>query len=394
MSSATDLPPPPRLHPRDLAGLAPTEVSVALAKDDLVQVFDPQQDRFVTVPKREAAAHDPVLRDLQEPLLAPNPKRFVLFPIAWPDIWAAYKQHAASFWTAEETDLATDYREWHEVLTDGERRFLGHVLAFFAASDGIVVENLAERFMTEVQVPEARSFYGFQIMMENIHSESYSLMIDTLIRDPAEKQRHFDAIQHFPAIRAKADWALRWITQNEAFGERLVAFACVEGIFFSGAFAAIFWTKKRGLLPGVGFLNELISRDEGMHTAFAALLHGHLVHKPAPERVHAIVREAVAIEQRFWTAAALDVALIGMNERLMHQYVEFVADVLLGQFDVPKLYDTANPFDFMEMISLEGKTNFFERRVSEYQKAGLSQSVDGLGPDGGDHGQFVTDADF
>jgi len=325
----------------------------------------------------------------QEPLLKDNPNRFVILPIQYDDIWAMYKKAQASFWTAEEVDLEKDLRDWNEKLKDDERYFISHVLAFFAASDGIVNENLVERFMQEIQIPEARCFYGFQIMMENIHSEMYSLLIDTYIKDRRERERLFNAIETFPAIKKKAQWALRWINSNRAtYAERVIAFASVEGIFFSGSFAAIFWLKKRGLMPGLSFSNELISRDEGLHTDFACLMYKHLVNKPDKERVYEIVKDAVDIECEFLTEA-LPVRLIGMNSDLMVEYIKFVADRLLIELDCEKLYNTTNPFDFMENISLEGKTNFFEKKVGEYQKGGLAMkgscSEDAV---------FTTDADF
>ena len=298
-----------------------------------------------------------------------------------------YKKAEASFWTAEEMDLSKDMHDWNNRLNDNERHFISHVLAFFAASDGIVNENLVERFSNEVQAAEARCFYGFQIMMENIHSETYSLLIDTYIKDPAQREYLFDAVETVPCVKKKADWALKWISdRRSAFGERLVAFAAVEGIFFSGSFASIFWLKKRGLMPGLAFSNELISRDEGMHTDFACLLFSHLKRRPHPDRVNKIITQAVAIEQEFLTGKstfpsqitsltvppdALPVALIGMNAELMCQYIEFVADRLLVALGCPKHYNSANPFDFMDMISLQGKTNFFEKRVSDYSKAGV-----------------------
>ncbi len=303
-----------------------------------------------------------------EPLLAENPNRFVLFPIQNPQVWEFYKKAEASFWTAEEIDLSQDQKDWNG-LTDNERHFIKHVLAFFAASDGIVNENLAVNFMQEVQMPEARCFYGFQIMMENIHSETYSLLIDTYIKDPKEKDYLFNALETVPAVQKKGEWALQWIN-SENFAERLIAFAAVEGIFFSGSFCSIFWLKKRGLMPGLTFSNELISRDEGLHCDFACLLYGYLENKLSTERVQAIIADAVRIEQEFVTEA-LPVSLIGMNARTMSQYIEFVADRLLESLGCPKLYNATNPFDFMEMISVQGKTNFFEKRVAEYQKAGV-----------------------
>lgn len=286
-----------------------------------------------------------------------------------------YKKAEASFWTAEEVDLSKDLHDWHDRLNDDERYFVSHVLAFFAASDGIVNENLVERFSGEVQIPEARCFYGFQIMMENIHSEMYSLLIDTFIKEPKQKQYLFDAIDTIPCIRKKADWALRWISdKNSTFAQRLVAFAAVEGIFFSGSFASIFWLKKRGLMPGLTFSNELISRDEGMHTDFACLLFSHLNNRPSKQAVLDIITEAVHIEQEFLTDA-LPCALLGMNSTLMKQYIEFVADRLLLSLGNSKHYNSTNPFDFMENISLAGKTNFFEKRVGDYQKSGVMAST-------------------
>ncbi|OCX53542.1 ribonucleoside-diphosphate reductase [Mucilaginibacter sp. PPCGB 2223] len=279
-----------------------------------------------------------------------------------------YKKHEASFWTAEEIDLGDDMKDWN-AMNDGERHFISHILAFFAASDGIVNENLAVNFMSEVQLPEARCFYGFQIMMENIHSETYALLIDTYIKDAAEKHRLFHAIETVPCVKKKGEWALRWI-ENGTFAERLVAFAAVEGIFFSGSFCSIFWLKKRGLMPGLTFSNELISRDEGMHCEFACLLYSMLSNKLPKEQVTRIIADAVEIEKEFITDA-LPVALIGMNAKLMSQYIEFVADRWLVELGYEKLYNAANPFDFMEMISLQGKTNFFEKRVGDYQKSGV-----------------------
>lgn len=306
---------------------------------------------------------------LEEPILKENSNRFVLFPIQHDDIWQFYKKAEASFWTAEEIDLGQDLKDW-KGLTDGERHFISHVLAFFAASDGIVNENLAENFVSEVQYTEAKFFYGFQIAIENIHSETYSLLIDTYVKDPKEKDRLFNAIDTMDCVKKKADWALRWIDEG-SFAERLIAFAAVEGIFFSGSFCSIFWMKKRGLMPGLSFSNELISRDEGLHCDFACLLYNnHLINKLAPETVQKIISDAVQIEKEFVTDA-LPVKLIGMNADLMCQYIEFVADRLLVELGCPKIFESSNPFDFMEMISLQGKTNFFEKRVGEYQKAGV-----------------------
>ncbi|GGC62790.1 ribonucleoside-diphosphate reductase [Pedobacter quisquiliarum] len=309
----------------------------------------------------------------EEVLLKENKDRFVLLPIKYPEIWEMYKKTEASFWTAEEIDLSDDQKHW-DGLNDGERHFISHVLAFFAASDGIVNENLAVNFMREVQLPEARCFYGFQIMMENIHSETYALLIDTYIKDPVEKDRLFNAIETVPCVKRKAEWALRWIDGGN-FAERLVAFAAVEGIFFSGSFCSIFWLKKRGLMPGLTFSNELISRDEGMHCEFACLLYRMLENKLSEEAVQGIIRDAVEIEKEFVTDA-LPVALIGMNAKLMSQYIEFVADRWLVELGYSKIYNTTNPFDFMEMISLQGKTNFFEKRVGDYQKSGVLTSTE------------------
>ena len=305
-----------------------------------------------------------------EPILAENKDRFVIFPIKHNDIWEFYKKSEASFWTAEEIDLSQDMMDWNNKLNDNERHFIKHVLAFFAASDGIVNENLAINFLNEVQYPEARFFYGFQIMMENIHSETYSLLIDTYIKDPAEKDKLLHAVETVPCVGKKADWALRWI-QNGSFAERLIAFAAVEGIFFSGSFCSIFWLKKRGLMPGLSFSNELISRDEGLHCDFACMLYAdHIVDKLPKQQVTDIITDAVAIEKDF-VSDAIPVKLIGMNADLMCQYIEFCADRLLLALGCDKFYNAVNPFDFMEMISLQGKTNFFEKRVAEYQKAGV-----------------------
>merc|ERR1739844_469285 len=324
--------------------------------------------------------------EIVEPLLKENPRRFVILPIQYGDIWQMYKKAEASFWTAEEVDLSKDLKDW-ENLKDDERYFVSHVLAFFAASDGIVNENLVERFMKEVQVPEARCFYGFQIAMENIHSEMYSLLIDTFIKEAAERERLFNAIETVPAVKKKADWALKWIDNDAvSYAERVVAFASVEGIFFSGSFAAIFWLKKRGLMPGLTFSNELISRDEGLHTDFACLMFKHLMNKPSKQRILSIIVDAVTIECEFLTEA-LPVALIGMNNELMVQYIKFVADRLLRELDCEKVYNVENPFDFMENISLEGKTNFFEKRVGEYQKTGVMNTND-------EQSKFCLDADF
>jgi len=306
-----------------------------------------------------------------EPILAENDGRFVLFPIEHDDIWKYYKDNEACFWTAEEIDLSADLNDWNNKLNDNERHFIKHVLAFFAASDGIVNENLAENFVAEVQYTEAKFFYGFQIMMENIHSETYSLLIDTYISDPKEKDYLFNAIETMPCVQKKAEWALRWI-DNGTFAERIVAFAAVEGIFFSGSFCSIFWLKKRGLMPGLTFSNELISRDEGMHCDFACLLYNnHIVHKLAPGVVTGIIKDAVEIEKEF-VSDSLPVNLIGMNADMMCQYIEFVADRLLSELGQEKVWNVENPFPWMDMINLQGKTNFFEKRVGEYQKAGVT----------------------
>jgi ribonucleoside-diphosphate reductase beta chain len=305
----------------------------------------------------------------EEPILKENKDRFVLFPIKHNNIWEMYKKAEASFWTAEEIDLNPDLQDWDNKLNDDEKHFIKHVLAFFAASDGIVNENLAVNFMNEVQYPEARCFYGFQIMMENIHSETYSLLIDSYIKDPKEKDKLFHSIDTLPCVGKKAEWALKWIG-NGSFAERLIAFAAVEGIFFSGSFCSIFWLKKRGLMPGLTFSNELISRDEGLHCDFACLLYSELTNQLPKESVTAIIANAVEIEKEF-VSDALPVRLIGMNADLMCQYIEFVADRLLIALGCEKKYNAINPFDFMELISLQGKTNFFEKRVAEYQKSGV-----------------------
>ena len=321
---------------------------------------------------------------LPEPILQENPNRFVIFPIEHQDIWEMYKNQEACIWTAEEIDLSADINDWRNNLNDNERHFIKHILAFFAASDGIVNENLAENFVKEVQYSEAKFFYGFQIMMENIHSETYSLLIDTYITDPAEKHMLFNAIDTIPAVKKKAEWALKWV-ESEHFQERLIAFAAVEGIFFSGSFCSIFWLKKRGLMPGLSFSNELISRDEGMHCDFAVMLHNnHLANKVSEERIKEIILSALEIEKEFITES-LPVKLIGMNQDLMKQYLEFVTDRLLVDLGCSKVFNSENPFDFMANISLQGKTNFFEKRVAEYQKAGVLNSSENA---------FDLDVDF
>ena len=305
-----------------------------------------------------------------EPMLQENLDRFVLFPIQHSDIWEMYKMEQASFWTAEEIDLAEDLKDWKE-LNENEKHFLKHILAFFAASDGIVNENLVMNFSNEVCWPEARAFYGFQIMMENIHAETYSLLIDTYITDENEKDHLFKALETVPSVKKKGEWAMRWLSRKRgSFAERLVAFAAIEGIFFSGSFRAIFWLKKRGLMPGLTFSNELISRDEGLHCDFACLLHNKLLKGAGENVIRSIIAEAVEIEIEFVTNA-LPVSLIGMNSDLMKQYIQFVADRLLVALGATKLYNVGNPFPWMEMISMQGKTNFFEKRVAEYQKAGV-----------------------
>lgn len=319
-----------------------------------------------------------------DPILAPNEDRFVLFPIKYQSMWEMYKKHMAVFWTAEEIDLVSDLPDW-EKLNENEKHFISHVLAFFSASDGIVNENLALRFYNDVQIPEARQFYGFQIAMENIHAETYGLLIDTYIKDPSLKDRLFNAVKYLPCVEKKARWAMEWIGSKASFAERLVAFAAIEGIFFSGSFCAIFWLKKRGLMPGLCTSNEFISRDEGLHCEFACLLHSHLQDKLDKKVIEKIIMEAVEIEKEFITDA-LPVSLIGINATLMAQYIEFVADYWLTKLGNEPVYGSANPFDWMELISLEGKTNFFEKRVSEYQKAGVLGET-------ASH-QFTTDMEF
>jgi ribonucleoside-diphosphate reductase subunit M2 len=313
-------------------------------------------------------------KTINEPLLAQDDNRFVMFPIKYDDIWKMYKTQVDCFWRAEEIDLTKDITHW-ESLTSNEKYFISMILAFFAASDGIVLENLASRFMNDVQISEARAFYGFQIAMENIHSETYSLLIETYIKDKEEKHKLFNAIENFPCIKKKSDWAQKWIHDNRSsFATRLVAFACVEGIFFSGAFCSIYWLKKRGLMPGLTFSNELISRDEALHCEFAVLLYNKLFKKLNKSRIHEIIREAVEIESEF-ICEALPCRLIGMNSVLMTQYIQFVADRLSVQLGYDKIYNVINPFDFMELISLEGKVNFFEKKISDYALANKSGSV-------------------
>ena len=307
----------------------------------------------------------------EEPILTENPNRHTLFPIKYPHLFAKYKHALALFWSVEEIDLGKDLADW-EKLNDDERHFIKNVLGFFAGSDGIVMENLSNRFANEVQIPEARLFYASQNMLESIHSETYSLLIDTYIQDTDEKNQLLQAVHTVPSVKKKADWARRWITDESDFGTRLIGFACVEGIFFSGSFCAIYWIKERGLMPGLTFSNELIARDEGLHTDFACALFGELRNRPSVEKVHTIVRDAVEIE-KFFITEALPCAMIGMNAGMMSQYIEFVADRLLTQLGYPKIWNTQCPFDFMERISLEGKENFFERKVSNYAKANVGR---------------------
>ncbi len=310
-----------------------------------------------------------------EPILQENPNRFVLFPIQYPEVWEFRKKALACFWTADEIDLEQDLSDWNNKLNDDERHFIKHVLAFFAASDGIVNENLCINMYEEVQIPEARSFYSAQIQIEDIHSETYSLLIDTYIKDPNEKQRLLNAIETLDCVKKKAGWAMKWIDQAPSFAHRLIAFAAVEGIFFSGSFCAIFWLKKRGLMPGLTFSNELISRDEGMHCDFACLLYSMLQNKLPQQLVSDIILEAVEYEKEF-VKDALPVSLIGMNGDMMSQYIEFVADRLLNSLGLEKHFNTANPFPWMDLISLQGKTNFFEKRVGDYQKSGVMSDRD------------------
>lgn len=322
-----------------------------------------------------------------EPLLQEDDNRYVMFPIKDNDIWEMYKKQEDLFWRAQEVDLSKDLKDW-ESLNDNERYFISMILAFFAASDGIVLENLGARFMSEIQLSEARAFYGLQMAMENIHSIMYSTLIETYIKDSQQKYRLFNSLTEFPCIKKKGDWAIRWIQDKRSnFATRLVAFACVEGIFFSGAFCAIYWLKKRGLMPGLTFSNELISRDEALHTEFAVLLHSKLEKPLKKHKIHEIIREAVEIENEFINDA-LSCSLIGMNNNLMNEYIKFVADRLSMQLGGDKIYDCKNPFDWMENISIEGKTNFFEKRVSEYQKAGV------LNNDKKEESNFDLDDDF
>jgi len=324
--------------------------------------------------KASGAKTKPVAVTIEEPLLTENGQRFVLFPIQYDRVWEMYKKAEASFWTAEEIDLSRDLIDW-ETLNSDEQFFIKNILAFFAGSDGIVLENLASRFLREIQIPEARCFYGFQLAMENIHSETYSLLIDTYVKDTAEKNHLFHAIDTIPCIKEKAEWALRWIGSEATFAERLVAFAAVEGIFFSGSFCSIFWLKKRQKMPGLTFSNELISRDEGLHCDFACLMYSMLNNKLSQSQIEDIIKPAVVVEKSF-VCDSLPVKLIGMNSDMMSDYIEFVADRLVVALGYEKIWGTANPFEWMEIISLQGKTNFFEKRVGEYQKAGVMASMD------------------
>jgi len=358
------------------------EVDLPADIDGAIDVLEVSDNSNASVSKQ--------FRKLEEsdPLLMDNPRRWVMFPIQFPEVWEMYKKHEASFWTAEEVDLSQDNKDW-EKLTDSEQHFIKHVLAFFAASDGIVLENLGAQFATEVQIPEARAFYGFQMAMENIHSETYSLLIEQYIRDPAEKEKIFDAIHTMPAVSEKAQWAVQWMQHDNSFAERIIAFCAVEGILFSGSFCAIYWLKKRGLMPGLTFSNELISRDEGLHTEFGCLMYRMLQNKLPDDVVHNIIRGAVDTERRF-ICDALSCDLIGMNNELMTKYIEFVADRLLVALGHPKIFKASNPFDWMELISLQGKTNFFEKRVGEYQKAGVMASAS----DNAETAAFSLDVDF
>eukprot|EP00592_Proboscia_alata_P011902 CAMPEP_0194392878 /NCGR_PEP_ID=MMETSP0174-20130528/122984_1 /TAXON_ID=216777 /ORGANISM="Proboscia alata, Strain PI-D3" /LENGTH=513 /DNA_ID=CAMNT_0039188495 /DNA_START=64 /DNA_END=1606 /DNA_ORIENTATION=- len=382
-----------RLKPEPLLADNPGRfVIFPIQHEDVWEMYKKAEASFWTAEEIDLASdlNDGSLAEVEgrlkpEPLLADNPGRFVIFPIQHEDVWEMYKKAEASFWTAEEIDLASDLNDWKS-LSANERHFVSHILAFFAASDGIVNENLASNFATEITIPEARCFYGFQIAVENIHSETYSLLIDTYVRDPSERHHLLNAIETVPCVQEKAQWALQWCEpKNASFAERCIAFAAVEGIFFSGSFCAVFWLKKRGLMPGLSFSNELISRDEGLHCDFACLLYSKLVNKLSDERVTEIITNAVEIEKSFVTDA-LPVELIGMNSALMCTYIEFCADRLLVELGVPKFYSSENPFPWMEMISLQGKTNFFEKRVGEYSKSGV-------GVDAADQ-VFDLDADF
>ena len=344
-----------------------------------------EQDASVDIVEHVQNVGRDVAQDSDSILTDPRNARFTMFPVKYTDLWEMYKQSVASFWTVEEVDLTADVKDWEHSLNDNERFFIETILAFFAASDGIVMENLAAHFMNDVKISEARAFYGFQIAIENIHSEMYSLLIETYVKSPERKKTLLESIEEVECVKNKAQWAMRWIGSNESFAERIIAFACVEGIFFSASFCAIFWLKKRGLMPGLTFSNELISRDEGLHRDFACALYNHLDHKLDPQVVFDIVKEAVMIEKQF-VRDSLPVGVIGMNAKMMEEYVEFVADHLLGQIGLDSEYrfGTENPFNWMEQISLQGKTIFFEKRVGEYQKAGVI----------GQMNNFSLDADF
>ena len=353
------------------AATLPTTTEASVPATEVSQLAD-----AITPAATATSLHDENGEEFIEPVCRKDEKgsRFSLFPIEYNDLWAMYKQHVASFWTADEIDLSADLTDWHEKLSDSERHFISMVLAFFAGADGIVMENLAERFCREISVPEARCFYSFQMAMESIHQETYCLLIDTFISETKDREILFSAHQHIPSVKRKAQWAQRYIGSAASLAERLVAFAAVEGIFFSGSFCAIFWLKKRGLMPGLTFSNELISRDEGLHCSFACQLYAKLQRKPSEQEIHKLVGEAVEVEKDF-VCEALPVSLIGMNAKLMSQYIEFVADRLLRDLGCRPLYGSKNPFDWMDMISLEGKTNFFEKRVGEYQKSGVMASL-------------------
>jgi len=383
------------MAPQDVVGLAAADLDQASSSAN--KSSSPEDNTCGVLTQAHTSPLSRVSAEYKElekndPLLQENARRWVMFPIQYPEVWEMYKKHEASFWTAEEIDLSQDSKDWDK-LSDPERHFIKHILAFFAASDGIVLENLAAQFSTEIQIPEARAFYGFQIAMENIHSETYSLLIEQYIRDPVEKDATFDAINTMAPIRDKAAWAVGWMNTDNCFAERVIAFAAVEGILFSGSFCAIYWLKKRGLMPGLTFSNELISRDEGLHAEFACLIYGMLQHKLPEDVVHGIIRGAVDVERKF-ICEALSCDLIGMNNELMTRYIEFVADRLLTALGHNKLYGSTNPFDWMELISLQGKTNFFEKRVGEYQKAGVMGSATSGGAGQEESRGFALDVDF
>jgi ribonucleoside-diphosphate reductase subunit M2 len=370
---------------------ADLELALAAEREEEVALAAERKDEGALMVKAPISRVTEQYKELEksDPLLMDNPHRFVMFPIQYPQVWEMYKKHEASFWTAEEIDLSQDNKDW-ETLSTNEQHFVKHVLAFFAASDGIVLENLGGQFSVEVQIPEARAFYGFQIAMENIHSETYSLLIEQYVKDEREKAEIFDAIHTMQPVREKAEWAIQWMQKENCFAERILAFAAVEGILFSGSFCAIYWLKKRGLMPGLTFSNELISRDEGLHAEFACMLYGMLQNQLPDDVVHNIIRGAVDVERKF-ICEALSCDLIGMNSQLMMRYIEFVADRLLAALGHPKLYNATNPFDWMELISLQGKTNFFEKRVGEYQKAGV---MAGTADDAEASRGFQLDCDF